>query len=63
MTNEEIENYLVERNFEVKAEDCIYDIFNTSPQITDSYYAHDTSMMTVITPDQSFSFKYILKKY
>lgn len=63
MSNEEIENYLVERNFEVDAEKFIFDVFNTSPQITDSYYAHDTSMMTIITPDQSFSFKYILKKY
>ena len=56
MTDEEIIQYLRDRNFQVSASDGIMDIFNTSYQITSKYYNPISSVMTIKTPDNTFSF-------
>ena len=56
MTDEEILKYLRDRNFQVPARDGIMDILNTSYQIIDTQYNPRSSVMTVKTPDNTFSF-------
>ena len=56
MSDEEIERYLSDHQFTIKAQDGILDIFNTSYQIIDKYYDPDSGIMTVKTPDNTFSF-------
>ena len=56
MTDEEIIQYLRDRNFQVSASDGIMDIFNTSYQIIDKHYDPDSRIMTIKTPDNTFSF-------
>ena len=56
MTDEEIIQYLRDRNFQVSASDGIMDILNTSYQITTKYYNPISSVMTIKTPDNTFSF-------
>ena len=56
MTDEEILKYLRDRNFQVSASDGIMDILNTSYQITSKYYNPISSVMTIKTPDNTFSF-------
>ena len=56
MTDEEIIQYLRDRNFQVSASDGIMDILNTSYQITSKYYNPISSVMTIKTPDNTFSF-------
>ena len=56
MSDEEIERYLSDHQFTIKAQDGILDIFNTSYQIIDKYYDHDSGIMTIKTPDNTFSF-------
>ena len=60
MSDEEIKQYLLSHNFQIPASDGILDIFNTSYQIIDSYYDTDSSIMTITTPDNIFTFLWIL---
>ena len=60
MTDEEILKYLRDRNFQVPARDGIMDILNTSYQITSKYYNHRSSVMTITTPKNTFSFLWVL---
>lgn len=60
MTDPEIKRYLENRNLSVKANDAIIDIFNTSPQITDKKYDFENHKMTIITPENVFTFIWVL---
>ena len=60
MTDEEILKYLRDRNFQVPARDGIMDILNTSYQITSKYYNTRSSVMTITTPKNTFSFLWVL---
>ena len=60
MTDEEIIQYLRDRNFQVSASDGIMDILNTSYQITSKYYNPISRIMTIKTPDNTFSFLWML---
>ena len=60
MTDEEIIQYLRDRNFQVSASDGIMDIFNTSYQITSKQYNPRSSVMTIKTPKNTFSFLWVL---
>jgi len=61
MTDNEIKKYLISHNYEVDAQDCLMKVLNTSHQIIDSDYNFDTGMMTITTPDNTFTFKWKLK--
>lgn len=63
MTDNEIKNYLVSHNYKVNAQDGIRNILNRSYQIIDTIYNFDTRMMTIITPDNEFTFEWMLGKY
>ena len=56
ISDEEIEKYLLDNGFIIKSHDGIMDIFNTSYQIIDSHYNPDTGIMTITTPNNTFSF-------
>lgn len=56
MTDDEIEQYLIDHSYLIKAQDGILDILNTSYQIIESNYDPDSSIMTITTPDNTFSF-------
>ena len=60
MTDEEILNYLKDRNFQVPASDGVMDILNTSYQIIDAHYNPISSVMTITTPKNKFSFLWVL---
>ena len=60
MTDEEILKYLRDRNFQVPARDGVLDILNTSYQIIDTNYNPVSSVMTIITPKNKFSFLWVL---
>ena len=60
MTDEEILKYLKDRNFQVPASDGVMDILNTSYQITNKYYNPRSSVMTITTPKNTFSFLWVL---
>ena len=60
MSDEEIKSYLLSHNFQILASDGILDIFNTSYQIIDSHYDPDSSLMTIKTPDNTFTFLWVL---
>lgn len=63
MTDLEIKQYLDENNWAIPAQEGIGKILNTSRQIIDTNFNFDTNMITIITPDNKFTFKWILKKY
>lgn len=56
MSDKEIKQYLLSHNFQIDAQDGILDILNTSYQIIESHYDPDTGIMTIETPDNTFSF-------
>ena len=56
MLDREIYEYLLKRGFTIEAQDGILDIFNTSYQIIDRHYDPDSRIMTIKTPDNTFSF-------
>jgi len=58
MTDPEISKYLSQRNFKVKAQDFLMDVFNTSPQIIDEKYDFDTKIINVYTPENKFTFEW-----
>lgn len=60
MTDPEIKKYLDDYNWSINAQDAFMDIFNTSPQITDNIYDFKNHLMTIITPDNTFTFKWVL---
>ena len=60
MSDEEIKQYLIDHQFQISASDGILDIFNTSYQIIDKYYDHDSGIMTIKTPDNTFTFLWVL---
>lgn len=62
MTDSEIKQYLVDNNWAINAQDGISKILNTSRQIIDTDYDFDTDIITLITPDNVFTFKWILNK-
>lgn len=62
MTDVEILDYLTKNNFEVNAQDCIMKVFNTSYQIIHKDYDSDINMMTITTPENTFTFKWKLNK-
>ena len=63
MTDSEIKQYLDNHNWSVDAQDCVLEVFNTSHQILDKIYDYETSMMTIITPDNNFTFNWNLHQY
>lgn len=63
MTEPEIKQYLSDHNWSVGAQDCVLDVFNTSYQIIDKIYDSETNMMTIITPDNEFTFRWNLHYY
>lgn len=60
MTDNEIREYLTSHNYEVEAQDCLMKVLNTSYQIIDKHYNLDTGMMTIVTPENTFTFKWKL---
>ena len=60
MTDEEIKQYIIDHQFQISASDGILDIFNTSYQIIDKHYDPDSSLMTITTPDNTFTFLWVL---
>lgn len=63
MTDLQIQNYLSENNNIVPAEDGVSKIFNTSKQIIKKSYNPTSGIMTIVTPDNTFVFSWVLKKY
>ena len=60
MSDEEIKQYLLDHSYLILAQDGILDIFNTSYQIIDKHYDPDSSLMTITTPDNTFTFLWVL---
>lgn len=60
MTDLEIKKYLEENSWSIKAKDGIVNIFNSSPQIINKKYDFENHIMTITTPDNTFSFNWIL---
>lgn len=62
MTDLEIKKYLERNNWAIPAQDGIIKILNTSPQIVDTEYDMENSILTIKTLSHIFSFKWILNK-
>lgn len=62
MTDPEIKQYLNENNWAILAQEGVSKILNTSRQIIGTEYDFNTDMLTIITPDNKFTFKWILNK-
>ena len=60
MTDEEIIQYLRDRNFQISAPDGIMDVLNTSSQIIGTHYKPMSSVMTIKAPKNTFSFLWVL---
>ena len=60
MSDEEIKQYLIDHSYQVPARDGIMDILNTSYQIIDTHYNPRSSVMTIKTPKNTFSFLWVL---
>ena len=60
MSDDEIKSYLLSCGFRVNSQDGILDILNTSYQIIDSHYDPDSGIMTITTPDNTFTFLWVL---
>lgn len=58
MTDPEIFEYLSNHNFKVKAQEFLMDVLNTSHQIIDEKYDFNTKTMSIVTPNNKFSFKW-----
>lgn len=63
MTDNEIRQYLTSHYWKVNAQDCLMEVFNTSPQIISQEYDPKTGIMEIITPDNKFRFTWMLKHY
>lgn len=62
MTDLEIKRYLDNNNWAIHAQDGVSKILNTSRQIIDTDYDFVTNMITLVTKNNKFTFKWILKK-
>lgn len=62
MTDLEIIEYLEQRNYTVPAQDGLMYILNTSKQIIDTNFDFKTSKMTLLTPDNTFVFDWVINK-
>lgn len=62
MTDLKIKRYLDDNNWAIPAQDGVSKILNTSHQIIDTDYNFDTDIITLITPENTFTFKWILNK-
>lgn len=62
MTDKQIKQYLSDHNWSVDAQDCLMKVINRSYQIKDTIYNPDTRMMTIITLNNKFTFKWNLRK-
>lgn len=62
MTDLEIKRYLDDNNWAILAQDGITNILNTSRQIIDIDYDFEKDMITLITQENTFTFKWILNK-
>jgi len=62
LTGLEIKQYLDENNWSVNAQDCLIKVLNTSYQIIKADYNFENGMMTIVTPDNKFIFKWNLGK-
>lgn len=62
MTDLEIKQYLDKNNWSVDAQECLMEVLNTSYQIISTKYNFRNEMMTLITPDNKFIFKWNLCK-
>lgn len=60
MTDLEIKNYLIKNSWSIKAKDGILNILNSSPQIINKNYDFENHIMTITTPENTFSFNWIL---
>lgn len=60
MTDLEIKNYLIKNSWSIKAKDGILNILNSSPQIINKKYDFENHIMTITTPENTFSFNWIL---
>lgn len=60
MTDAQIKQYLSDHNYRVDAQECIMKVLNCSYQIIDTIYDFETRMMTIITPDNEFTFEWVL---
>lgn len=60
MTDLEIKKYLNAHHWSVDAQDAFTDIFNTSPQIIDEIYDFKNHIMTIVTQENIFTFKWLL---
>lgn len=58
MTDLEISNYLVQHYYKVNSQNFLMEVLNTSTQIIDENYNFQTKIMTIITPNNTFSFKW-----
>lgn len=58
MTDHEISSYLTQHNFKVDSQNFLMDVLNTSPQIINEEYDFQAKIMTLITEQNSFSFKW-----
>lgn len=58
MTDLEISNYLSLHHYKVDSQNFLMDVLNTSPQIIDEKYDFKTRIMTLITPENKFSFEW-----
>lgn len=59
MTDQEIREYR-KTHSSVFLEDLEREVINTSPQITGVYHENNYDLITIVTPDNQFTF---LKKY
>lgn len=62
MTDLEIKQYLNDNNWAIPAQEGISKILNTSRQIIYTNYDFNTDMITLTTPNNEFTFKWILNK-
>lgn len=63
MTDTEIMGYIKTNNYKINAQEFVLNVLNTSPQILDTIYNSENKMMTIITPDNKFTFEWVLGRY
>ena len=63
MTDTEIMGHIKMNNYKINAQEFVLNVLNTSPQILDTIYNSENKMMTIITPDNEFTFEWVLGRY
>lgn len=56
MNDVQLKEYLTIRHNHITNEELHKDILETSPQITGVYYEHMYDLVTIVTPDNQFTF-------